>query len=355
MFRIFPLIFIVLYQRVIVCDNVNKEPTIFVALFARNKEITLPYFLWLFEKQDYPKDRISLWIKSDHNIDGTVEILETWLSTTEHLYHSVDVSLNREEIGFPNEKGPVHWTNDRFQHMIQLREEALIMARKKWADFILFLDCDAFLTNNQTLKYLVTQNMTVTAPMLKSVGFYSNFWCGMTDKYYYLRTDDYQPILKNERKGCFNVPMIHSAVMINLRKEDSDYLTYNSSNVENYNGPVDDIITFALSANQSGVGLHICNEEQFGYVMLPLESHEPLIFDRVTLTNLKVEMLIDNPPLQVSDIFLPYLPTIKADKMGFDQIYMINLKRRPERRVRMVESFKELGMDVVVFDAVDGR
>lgn len=137
MFRIFPLIFIVLYQRVIVCDNVNKEPTIFVALFARNKEITLPYFLWLFEKQDYPKDRISLWIKSDHNIDGTVEILETWLSTTEHLYHSVDVSLNREEIGFPNEKGPVHWTNDRFQHMIQLREEALIMARKKWADFIL--------------------------------------------------------------------------------------------------------------------------------------------------------------------------------------------------------------------------
>lgn len=48
------------------------------------------------------------------------------------------------------------------------------------------------------------------------------------------------------------MPMIHSAVMINLRKEDSDYLTYNSSNVENYNGPVDDIITFALSANQSG-------------------------------------------------------------------------------------------------------
>lgn len=88
--------------------------------------------------------------------------------------------------------------------------------------------------------------------MLKSVGMYSNFWCGMTDNYYYLRTDDYKPILKREKKGCFSVPMIHSAVMINLQKTKSDYLTFNHSKVKDYNGPIDDIITFALSANRSG-------------------------------------------------------------------------------------------------------
>ena len=40
---------------------VNKDPTIVIALLVRNKAHTLPYFLTLFERLDYPKDRISLW------------------------------------------------------------------------------------------------------------------------------------------------------------------------------------------------------------------------------------------------------------------------------------------------------
>ena len=34
---------------------------------------------------------------------------------------------------------------------------------------------------------------------------------------------------------------------------------------------------------------------------------------------------------------------------------MINLKRRPERRVKMEKCFTELGIDYKIFDAVDGR
>lgn len=88
--------------------------------------------------------------------------------------------------------------------------------------------------------------------MLQSNGMYSNFWCGMTQDYYYLRTDDYKPILKRSKKGCFHVPMIHSAVLVNLRRIDSDKLSFIGSNVNDYKGPTDDIITFALSANKSG-------------------------------------------------------------------------------------------------------
>jgi len=40
---------------------VNKAPTIVIALLVRNKAHTLPYFLTLLERLDYPKDRISLW------------------------------------------------------------------------------------------------------------------------------------------------------------------------------------------------------------------------------------------------------------------------------------------------------
>ena len=39
----------------------------------------------------------------------------------------------------------------------------------------------------------------------------------------------------------------------------------------------------------------------------------------------------------------------------FSQVYMINLKRRPLRRQRMLASLEQLGMKVKVLDAVDGK
>lgn len=114
------------------------------------------------------------------------------------------------------------------------------------------LDADVFLTNPDTLNELILKNQTAVAPLLKSDGLYSNFWAGMTNDYYYLRTERYEPILYREDVGCFNVPMIHSAVLIDLRKQISDHLTYNPKNLYEYDGPTDDIITFAVSANKIG-------------------------------------------------------------------------------------------------------
>lgn len=114
------------------------------------------------------------------------------------------------------------------------------------------LDADVFLTNSNTLQNLVLKGETVVAPLLKSDGMYSNFWAGMTAEYYYVRTDRYEPILYREETGCHDVPMIHSAVLIDLRRRDSDYLTYKAEKLISYDGPVDDIITFAVGANKSG-------------------------------------------------------------------------------------------------------
>lgn len=41
--------------------TVNKDSTVVIAFLVRNKAHTLPYFLTLLERLDYPKDRISLW------------------------------------------------------------------------------------------------------------------------------------------------------------------------------------------------------------------------------------------------------------------------------------------------------
>jgi len=74
----------------------------------------------------------------------------------------------------------------------------------------------------------------------------------MTDNYYYKRTTDYAPIVERKTKGCYEVPMVHSSVLVDLRFQITNYLTFKQDLLSNYKGPLDDIIIFAMSANFSG-------------------------------------------------------------------------------------------------------
>lgn len=49
----------------------------------------------------------------------------------------------------------------------------------------------------------------------------------------------------------------------------------------------------------------------------------------------------------------PWTP--EANSFGFDQIYVVNLKRRPERRVKIEKALKLLGFQYKIFDAIDGK
>lgn len=41
--------------------SLQNVPTVMIAVLARNKAHTLPYFLTLLERLEYPKNRLSLW------------------------------------------------------------------------------------------------------------------------------------------------------------------------------------------------------------------------------------------------------------------------------------------------------
>ncbi|XP_071878104.1 glycosyltransferase 25 family member [Bombus fervidus] len=332
-----------------------KNPTVLITILVRNKAHTLPYFLTFLEQLTYPKERIHLWICSDNNIDNSIEILSAWLKNERSKYHGVEINFDEKSNGFEDENEIAHWSPQRFLHVINLREEALHAGRNIWADFIWMLDADVFLTNPNTLNELILKNETVVAPLLKSDGLYSNFWAGMTSDFYYLRTEKYEPILFREIKGCFNVPMIHSAVLIDLRKHISDLLTYDPKNLNQYSGPIDDIITFAVGANNSDIPLFICNDNIYGFIMVPLEEEETVTEDLQRLTNIKTEILSDNNYLPLSMHLERFVQYPTEDTLQVDNIYMINLLRRPERRERMHKLFKELGIRVETHDAVDGR
>ncbi|KAE8611418.1 hypothetical protein XENTR_v10012442 [Xenopus tropicalis] len=304
------------------------------------------------DKLDYPKSRIAIWAATDHNIDNTTAILREWLKSVQKLYHYVEWRPMAEPQSYADELGPKHWPASRFAHVMKLRQAALRTAKEKWSDYILYIDADNFLTNPQTLNLMMKENKTIVAPMLESRTLYSNFWCGMTPQGYYKRTPDYVLIREWKRLGCFPVPMVHSTILIDLRKEASKNLQFYPPQ-EDYTWAFDDIIVFAFSSRQAGIQMYICNREHYGYLAVPMKPHQSLQDDIDYFVHVQTEAMIDRPPLEPSRYV--QVPPKHPDKMGFNEIFMINLKRRQDRRVRMLRSLYEQEIQVKIFDAVDGK
>ncbi|XP_006119070.2 inactive glycosyltransferase 25 family member 3 isoform X1 [Pelodiscus sinensis] len=329
----------------------QELPTVVIAILARNSEHSLAHYLGALERLDYPKERISVWCATDHNSDNTTEILWEWLTAMEKHYHYIEWKSVEEPRSYPEELGPKHWTDERYEHVMRLKQEALSFARAKGADYLLLTDTDSILTNNQTLTFLIAQNKSVIAPMLDSQTYYSNFWCGITPQGYYRRTADYFPTKNRQRVGCFAVPMVYATFLLDLRKEGTSELAFHPPH-PNYTWPFDDIIVFAFSCQAAGVQIYVCNQERFGYINVPVKPHQTLEDERINFVHLILEAMVDGPPMYPSEHVS--LHPKHLGKMGFDEIFLINLVRRPDRRQRMLSSLHELEIEPLVVDAVDG-
>lgn len=101
--------------------------------------------------------------------------------------------------------------------------------------------------------------------------------------------------------------------------------------------------------------IHVCNREIFGYVPDSIPDRE------TSFTHLRIEHLLKGPnktykePLPISaHIDYGTFFNKKNSKLGFDEIYVINLERREDRRNRIQATLDDLGVDFKVFKAVDG-
>nr|XP_042901961.1 glycosyltransferase 25 family member [Parasteatoda tepidariorum] len=407
-------------------QNDTLLPTVLITVLIRNKAHTLPYFFAYLEQLDYPRDRISLWIRSDHNVDDSVNIIKTWLDKYESSYHSVDSILDDSPETFPDGSGVFEWSPLHFDHIISLKESALKAARKLWADYIFFLDADVFLVNNATLKLLIEEEKTVIAPVLETLGAYSNYWCGMTEQLICFRirsdhnVDDSVNIIKTwldkhessyhsvdsilddspetfpDGSGVFEWSPLHFDHIISLkesalkaaRKLWADYIFFIDADVFLVNNatlkllieeektviaPVLEtlgaysnywcgmteqfifLFYYCLLYYIVGVKMFVTNKEPFGYMMTPLEKENTLQDDREQLLNLKIEMLVELSKVAVSKNLEHFVRKEEWSNLGFDQIYLINLERRPLRKQRMLNSLTEMGIQANLFKAVDGK
>ncbi|XP_056628680.1 procollagen galactosyltransferase 2 [Triplophysa dalaica] len=327
------------------------KPKVMIAILARNAAYSLPYYLGCIDRLDYPKDRIAIWAAADHNVDNTTAMLRQWLKNRQNSYHYVEWRPTEEPSSYTDEWGPKHWAPSRFNHLMKLRQAALKTARERWADFILFVDSDNLLTNPRVLNLLMAENLTLVAPMLDSRSLYSNFWCGITPQGYYKRTPDYQPIREWKRLGCYSVPMVHSTFLLDLRRSSTLELAFYPPHPD-YSWAFDDIMVFAFSARQAGVQMYVCNKEHYGFLPVPLKAQQSVEDEEESFTHTITEAHIDHN-IKPSEFL--FTPAKAQDKMGFDEIFLINLKRRMDRRDRMLNSMAVLGLEATLVEAVDGK
>uniref|UniRef100_A0A3P8S2I3 Si:ch211-13f8.2 n=1 Tax=Amphiprion percula TaxID=161767 RepID=A0A3P8S2I3_AMPPE len=327
------------------------KPTVLITILARNAQHILPHFLGCIDRLDYPKDRIAIWAACDHSVDNSTAMLHEWLRGVQHLYHSVEWRPMEEPSSFADEEGPKHWPNSRFIHVMKLKQAALRAARRLWTDYILFVDSDNLLTNRQVLSDMIAENLTAVAPMLESRSLYSNFWCGVTPQGYYRRTPEYIPIRKWRQQGCFAVPMVYSTYLLDLRRRASQDLAFYPPHPQ-YPHHLDDIMVFAFSARQAGIQMHVCNRDHYGYLPVPLKQDQTLEEEEESFTHTLTEALISYT-MEPSQ-YVHATPK-QPGKMGFDEVFLINLRRRSDRKERMLSSLAVLGINATLTEAVDGK
>ncbi|CAG2110163.1 unnamed protein product, partial [Medioppia subpectinata] len=354
-------------------------PTIQVILLVNpyNKASVLPFSLGSIERQLYPKHLIKVWIKTElltsdlKAVKGqkkelfeemldmnamTVQMLRKWIRDNRKQYNDMELVLGHESLDGTNNETK-YWTTDRFKHLIEMKSFAVEMSRQNWAHFALVMDSDVVLTHNEVFAAMTAhEDMIAMAPMLYSLGTYSNFWAGITEKGYYERTEDYLPILERQRLGWFVVPMIHSCLFINIRHKKSFNLTFDSRDIAQEVSPFDDIIAFAKSAKINAIDLRINNEEVWGYIPPPIETMTSFKSIEQDLIDLQLESLVEGPEFPIASSLTSYISDEKSgDKLDVDHIYVINLVRRPERRQRMIKCLNILGIEAQIWDAIDGK
>lgn len=122
--------------------------------------------------------------------------------------------------------------------------------------------------------------------------------------------------------------------------------------------------------------MYVCNEVRYGFIPTPLEDTQGIEDDYAQITNLKLEAsgtvfgiilrmfklhqspfghLVFFPPMVPHPQLISHVKQPPKDKLGFDEVYLINLERRPERLARMEWAFNELGIDHKLLAATDGK
>ena len=234
-------------------------PRVLVAILAKQKEPSLPFYLECIEALDYPKSSIFLYIRTNNNTDATERILREWVARVGHLY--ADVEFDAEDVAARVEQFRVHeWNAARFRVLGRIRNISLQRALERGCDFYFVSDVDNFV-RPCTLRELVALNLPIVAPLLRVIDpriIYSNYHAEIDANGYYTASDQYHWVLNRWIRGVLEMPVVHCTYLI--RADVLNDLTYeDGTNRFEY-------VVFSDSARNARVPQYLDNRQIYGYI-----------------------------------------------------------------------------------------
>ena len=184
---------------------------------------------------------------------------------------------------------------------------------------------------------------------------FSNYWMSKLNEEIGFN-NNYLSIYKRELLGCFKVYGVRDSYLLDLNDQRVKYLLeVDDFEIQDHDSWI------SYYARIFGILMHVCNRETFGYI--------PDIVDNISertesFNHLKTEHLLKgfnktyNRPLPISKHIEEYVReklTLTKNKLGFDEIYAINLERRSDRRDVIKTTFDYMDVSFKLVKAVDGK
>ncbi|XP_020286175.1 procollagen-lysine,2-oxoglutarate 5-dioxygenase 3 isoform X2 [Pseudomyrmex gracilis] len=236
------------WDRTIELDKIKPEtyPVIMIAVFIEQPTPFLEEFFQAIYHQTYPKSKLHLFVHN--NVPYHESVTNDFLDRVGQEYQSTKQILPSDGIT-----------------EVDARKLAMENCLLKKCSGYLSIDAVAHLDNEHTLKLLVEQQRGIVAPLLiRPYKAWSNFWGAITDDGFYARSFDYMEIIKNERRGLWNVPFISNCYLINAT------IIANKATRPSYeDGDLDTEMAFAQANRQRGLFMYVSNRLEFGHLVNP--------------------------------------------------------------------------------------
>ena len=346
----FMLVFVTVFDTTVASDDVC------IAIFIRNKAHVLPYMLGALERLSYPKQQITLWIILDHSVDDSAAVTLAWVNKNRNFYKQVNYGVDEQSKSYPTERNEIDWTTERLEHLIELKSAVFDYAQQIKAGYLFYLDADCILTNPNTLEILISMRKPIVSPMLNSTNGFVNFLDYDPDENNFQQpTYGFDDIIQRKTTGIFQVPLVFAAVLIDMQSRLISEFTWKRKDLPYETVPANDLELFAMASDYAGVHQYLVNSHFFGYLPEPVKyedgddlADEVLKF-RKLLTTKKACLEVDNFPTPAEGQIIAY------ESVGVDEIFIINLDRRPEKMQQMSRIMRLFNLKFQRFPAVDGN
>lgn len=190
----------------------DTKDTITIAILAKDKAHTLPFYLTCLESQTWPTEQTYLYIRTNNNNDNTAEILRQWVTRVRGRYLEIyfdDTDVSQKVQRF----GQHEWNRQRFKVLARIRQDSIDWAQKRKSHYFV-ADCDNFIVPS-TIEELFKTGLPIVAPLLKSSTDYSNFHAAIDRDGYYKECSRYFDLIDQEVQEIVQVPVVHCTYFIN--------------------------------------------------------------------------------------------------------------------------------------------